>query len=364
MSDNTMKHKKDSATERGVGLGGFGWVIAGAAYGVFLRLAFGFMPYWIDTGVMSAAFLLGTPFVVGMITVYGKRYEHIKVWYMLFGPWATVGLMLIGCAIAMLEGSICIAMMAPLFLICGSAGGVVMGIILHFSHPRSPNIGAVAVLPFLMIIAESFAPLINANAEIRDSVIIEASPETVWNEIMTAEAIRPDELPTSLTHLIGVPKPVEGVNRFTPEGEVRYSKWERGVSFEALVSNREPYETITWHYAFDAHSFPEGSMDEHVEIGGEFFGLEDTTFNLTPLPGNRTELEIIAHYRVTTSINFYAVPAAKVLGRDFVNTILGLYRGRSEAHNPAHATASHNDRAPHRIAARCASCRSVSASHE
>ena len=131
--------------------------------------------------------------------------------------------------------------------------------------------------------------------------------------------------------MIGVPRPVEGVNRVTPEGEIRYSRWERGVRFEAEVSERRLHERIRWHYAFDAHSFPEGSMDEHVEIGGKFFGLEDTTFNLKPLPDGQTELEIIAHYRVTTSINFYAVPVAKVLGRDFVNTILGLYKGRSEA---------------------------------
>lgn len=326
---NELNKKPDSD-----GLGGgqvLVWILAGAAYGVLLRVAFGWMPGFIDfDGVMSASFLLGTPVVVGAITVYGKRHSRRSLAFMVFGPWATVALMLLGCAITLLEGSICIALMAPLFLACGSFGGLVMGLLLWFADPGIRHVGSVALLPFLMMIAESFAPLINAETEIRDSVVIDASTQTVWEEILTAEAIQPDELPLSLSHLIGVPKPTEGVNRVTPAGEIRFSRWERGVRFEAMVIERVPYESIGWQYAFDAHSFPEGSMDEHVEIGGKFFGLEDTTFHLTPLPGNRTELEIVAHYRVTSSINFYAVPVAKVLGRDFVNTILGLYKGRSE----------------------------------
>ena len=308
------------------------WILIGAAYGIFLRMAFGLMPSFFDFGgVMSASFLLGTPVAVGAITVYGKRNQELSFSFMLFGPWATVGLMLLGCAVTFLEGSICIALMAPLFLICGSAGGVIMGVLLYFSQPRSTHVGAIAALPFLLMIAESFAPLINAETVIRDSVTIDASPQRIWEEIMNAESIEPEELPLSLSHLIGVPKPIEGVNRITPEGEIRYSKWERGVSFEAQVTERKPYESIRWHYAFDAHSFPEGSMDEHVQIGGKFFGLQDTTFNLIPVSDNQTELELVARYRVTTSINFYAVPAARIFGRDFVRTILGFYKGRSEA---------------------------------
>jgi hypothetical protein len=87
---------------------------------------------------------------------------------------------------------------------------------------------------------------------------------------------------------------------------------------------------ITWHYRFNAHSFPQGSMDEHVAIGGRYFDLDDTTFNLEPMPGGATRLEIVAHYRVSSAINFYAVPAAELLGRDFVSTILGFCKGRSE----------------------------------
>ncbi|HEY0660485.1 MAG TPA: SRPBCC family protein, partial [Lysobacter sp.] len=126
-------------------------------------------------------------------------------------------------------------------------------------------------------------------------------------------------------------KPLEGINVRTKDGEVRFSRWERGVNFRGFVTARKENETITWHYVFDDRSFPKGSMDEHVAIGGRYFDLRDTTFRLTPASGGKTRLEIVAHYRVSTSINSYAVPVAAILGRDFLDTILGLYKHRSES---------------------------------
>ena len=81
-------------------------------------------------------------------------------------------------------------------------------------------------------------------------------------------------------------------------------------------------------------------MDEHVEIGGRYFDLRDTTFNLSPLGEGRTRLEIVAHYRVTSSINLYAVPVARLLGHDFIHAIPVLYKGRSERMNHLRAVDS------------------------
>ena len=322
-------NEKAEKTDAQAGLEWLAWIIGGAAYGVLLRVFFGYSSA-LYAGPMSMAFLVGTPLAVGALTVYGARNLQLTIWDILFRPWATVLLMLIGCAAALLEGSICLAMLTPLFLICGSIGGLIMSIALKLSGLRHRRLRAVALLPLLMVLGETHVPTHNDEQEIRRSVQVNAPPETVWREILTARSIKPDEMPFSLTHFIGVPKPIEGVNVTTPEGELRYSTWEKGVNFRALVTDKQELESITWRYLFDADSFPKGSMDEHVEIGGRYFDLYDTTFNLQRLPGNKTRLELIAHYRVTSSINFYAVPAAEVLGNDFVATILALYKGRSE----------------------------------
>jgi len=323
------------------GFTGWRWVAGGALYGLLLRILFGALPSSYG-GPMSVAFLLGTPIAVGALTIYGDRAAKPTIGTMLFKPWMAIALMLIGCGVTLLEGSICLALLSPLFLVCSSLGGLVMGLALRLSGPKQSKLKAVALLPFLLLVGEGQTPLENNELELRRSVVVDAEPHAVWLQILAARSIRPQELPLSLVHLMGVPKPVEGINVQTPSGEMRFSKWERGVNFRAIVTNRIEDRTISWHYIFDDRSFPAGSMDEHVAIGGRYFALRDTTFNLMPLPGGRTQLEIVAHHRVTTNINFYAVPAATLLGYDFINTILTLYKSRSERAAPSATDA--NDR--------------------
>ena len=74
-------------------------------------------------------------------------------------------------------------------------------------------------------------------------------------------------------------------------------------------------------------------MDDHVAIGGKYFDLKDTSFTLQSINNEQTKLTITANYRVNSAINFYAIPVSKILGVDFVNTILGLYKHRSESAN-------------------------------
>lgn len=296
-----------------------------------MRVIFGAVSELGDfAGVMSIGFLLGTPIVIGALTIHDVAEDQRSALFMIFGPWSTVTLMLFGCAVTLLEGSICVALMAPIFLVCGSIGGLATGFYLRFSKTSGAEVRAIAVLPFLLLIGEANTTLNDQEIELKKTISVAADARTVWGQILTARSIRPDELPLSLTHAIGVPKPIEGVNKITKEGEIRYSESKRGVKFEGLVTDRKNYEMIRWEYRFGTHSFPRGSMDEHVAIGGRFFDLQDTTFNLRELSNHHAELQIVAHYRVASSINFYAVSGSKVLGRDFINTILHLYNNRSE----------------------------------
>jgi len=103
-------------------------------------------------------------------------------------------------------------------------------------------------------------PLRNAELEVRHSVHVSAASTNGVEQILTAKSIQTNELPISLTHFIGVPKPMEGINVLTPEGEVRYSTWERRRELRGRVTDRRDNESITWKYVFDSHSFP-GRLD-------------------------------------------------------------------------------------------------------
>ena len=305
------------------------WIFLGALYGVMFRFGFELIPRAMQEP-MSLAFLVATPFAVGAISIYGLRNTSLRILDMLFMPWLAVGLMLLGTAITFLEGSICIAIMSPLFLFISSIGGLLMGLALRWRKGKERPLLCVAIIPFLTLWAETYLDLTRSDITLSQTTVVKAQPETIWNEILTAKHIRANELPISITHMIGVPKPKEGINIRVNGDDIRFSVWEKGVHFKAKVINQEPLQFIKWHYIFSEDSFPKGSMDEHVAIGGKYFDLKDTAFKLEPIDEYKTRLTITARYKINSSINFYAVPASKLLGNDFIKTILGLYQQRSE----------------------------------
>ncbi|WP_431266129.1 SRPBCC family protein [Roseateles chitinivorans] len=316
-------------------------VLAGAIYGLLMRLAFGgltFVSPWLnfssDTAfVMSTGFVLMTPVVLGAVTVYVMRAAPGRpgpTWMqVVFVPWGAAALMMVGAMVTLLEGAICVVILSPVFLVLASIGGVLMNLVLKTTRVGTLQFGVLAALPLLFTAVEG--PLtVERWQRIDRSVVVETAPDRVWSEIVAARDIHPEEFPRTWIHLIGVPRPVEGVNHATPQGEVRESRWERGVHFLGRVTERVEGRQLAWRYEFSPDSFPPGTMDDHVVIGGRYFDLGETRFTLTPLDATHTRLDIEAHYRVTSSINVYAVPVADFLGRDFVDGLLTFYKRRSE----------------------------------
>lgn len=306
------------------------WILFGAAYGLAGRVLFAHAPHIFGAQIISVAFLLGTPFAIGAIVIYGLRQARPSVWKMIWAPWVAIALALAGSAIALLEGSVCIILASPIFFVISSLGGLVMGLVLRWTGRGTATFNSILALPLALALIEPAMPQEPEMLEDRVAIEVAAPPHRIWEEIRNARDIRKEELPGNFTHWIGVPRPVEGVNVMTPTGEVRYSKWERGVHFSARVTHEIPDRTITWRYAFTPDSFPQGSLDDHVKIGGRYFNVHDTTFNLQPVSATATRLEVISHYSVTTDVNFYSVPVARFIAKDFMSAIVHLYKFRSE----------------------------------
>jgi hypothetical protein len=306
------------------------WVFFGAIYGLIFRLSIGYNSTGGTPTGISWAVLVIAPFVVGAITVFGLRHTRPSVGRMIVAPWGTVAVVLAVSLLTSLEGSICILLGSPLFFPTASIGGVFAGLILRLTNRIGRTLPPLLLLPFFSSAIEQNIPVQDVWIEDRLAVDVHAPAHTIWEQIRTARDIREEELGPSVANLIGVPRPLEGINTITPDGEVRFSSWDRGVRFRAVVTDRIGDRLISWRYSFDENAFPPGSLDDHVRIGGQYFDLRDTTFVLTPTAGGITRLEIVSHYRVTTDIDFYAVPVARFIARDFMKSILHLYQTRSE----------------------------------
>lgn len=309
--------------------------IVGACYGLLSRLIFsGYRTPGIKIpDVMSAAFAVLVPIAIGAITVYlAESLQRRNYKYYFFAPWLSVAIFVAGTALALLEGAICIAMALPLFLLLGSFGGVVMGVTCRYRDKPKRTVQSIALLPLVFALFETGSQPGDQFVEIRRSVDIGAPAAVIWQLVNYPTNIQPSELAGGLAYKIGVPYPIEARTVQTGVGGKRQLLWQRGVNFEEEITAWQENRHIAWKYLFSEDSFPPGSMDDHVVIGGQYFDLVDTSYTLSPLSAG-TRLEITVKFRVSTAFNWYARPVARFLIADTAEAILNFYKVRAEKEN-------------------------------
>lgn len=303
-------------------------VIVAVVYALLVRFFMNNSQAYPLTNVMAFSFAVVCPVVTGAITVYmAEQVGRQSIMYYAFAPWLSICVMLIICAILLIEGSICIVMAAPLFLGLSSIGGLAMGVASRTFKKPPKGLQCVAFLPFIFLLAERPAP--DAVQQVTQSIFIKAPAEAVWRHINFPSNIHPSELAAGLAYKIGVPYPQEARTLSEGVGGKRRLQWQRGIVFEEEITAWQPNRHIAWKYIFRADSFPPGSMDEHVELGGKYFDLTHTSYTLSPENGG-TRLDIVVDFRVSTAFNWYALPMAEFFIHDTAGAILQFYKNRSE----------------------------------
>lgn len=315
-------------------------LLAGAAYGLLMRLAFGLPMFSSDvrsdtaSQAMLWSFVCLVPLLIGALAVYFPGGRPRTIPYAILAPWLPILLFVGGTALLLIEGSVCIAMALPLFLGIGSVGGLLMWCLLRFYRPSNMAMSVLLFAPLLLGLWERELPLPDAMRSADASVQIDAPPEAIWALISDAEAIRPAEMQDGLAYRIGVPYPQSARTVDTAQGRVRRLRWDRGVRFDEPISHWQPNRYIRWSYSFPPGAIPADALDEHIVIGGRYFDLVDTSYRLTPI-GQGTRLDIHVTYRVSTNFNWYSATWARLLVDDAAGTILGFYKRRAEtAGNP------------------------------
>ena len=234
----------------------------------------------------------------------------------------------------MREGAICIVMSLPLFFAMGILGALIAAISALFGSKTNKKVlGFLLLFPFAAAPFEQRGTPENAYQHVNRSIFIAASPAEIWQHINFPLDIKPIELKSGFAYKIGVPYPIEARTIEPKVGGTRQLQWERGVKFEEIITAWDENRHVAWKYKFDKNSFPEGSLDDHIVIGGRYFDLEDTSYTLTPEAGG-TRLSIAVKTRVTTTFNWYAGAWAEFLIDDTAQAILLFYKNRAEGRAP------------------------------
>lgn len=305
-------------------------VAAGVALGLVMRAL-------LFTGSPGEAFapMLGSfiylvPLAVGAITIYLAERLRRRSWgYYLGAAFLANACFILGTLVIMIEGMICAIVIVPLFAVLGSIGGLAMGIVCRVTNwPKQTLYGFIA-LPLLLGGVEQHLELPIEKARIERTIHIAAKPEVVWQQINHVPYIAPKEIDHAWVYQIGAPLAVSATTTESPLGIVRKMAWDKGVHFDGTVIDWKPNEIVQWSYKFYPDSFPKNVLDDHVVIGGHYFDLLDSTYQLTPREGG-TDLTLRVHYRISTQFNIYASWVAKLLLGNFEETMLQFYKNRIE----------------------------------
>ncbi len=331
----------EPASPRALLAGPLAGILAGAGYGLVARLVFGFptRPQGPQEGqifgVMSVSFLVLVPIALGAFSVAALPLSLRRaVWTWVMLPAAACITLLMGLAVTLLEGAICIVMAAPIFVGLSVAGGVVAGLVLRRRDARVPPLAALALLPFLSSPVELRAPAPSVSREVVTERVVDAAPEAVWREVIRVPEIDPDEIRGGFFTAIGIPLPLKAVLDREGPGALRIASFREGITFREPVGVWETNRRLGFHIQVVPESIAPGTLDEHVRVGGEHFEVTWGEFRLEPVEGGRTRLVLLSRHRLTTRFNAYAGLWTDAVMGDLQARIVEVIAHRAEDSRP------------------------------
>jgi hypothetical protein len=271
-------------------------------HGVLARFAFDGQYLKGPFAVMSLAFFVVVPFVLGVLTVRGVEAPTRK--FRFFAPWVPM-LTVVAVTVAVgWEGMICVVMALPILLLMSSAGGMMAS----SSQLRSrSSLPVLLALPYLVAPAEARLPEPARLGETVTSIDIAAPSSVVWPLIASVDSIRPEEERPALYLALGFPKPISATLSRAGVGGIRSARFEHGLTFTETVTEWLPERRLAFTIHANTEAVPPSALDAHVMVGGPHFDVLSGAYELYPLAAGRsTRLVLRSTHRLTTRVNPYA----------------------------------------------------------
>jgi uncharacterized membrane protein YhaH (DUF805 family) len=314
---NVRERDPASATAAAQGVAaGLGLTLAAVVIGALVFGAYGY-------GVF-----VFTPFVVGATTAYlanrtrdlglGRTLSLVMV-ATLFG-----GLALVALAI---EGIICLAMAAPIWLGFAAMGGLLgRSIALVTRRPAHETLSCVALLP-LVFAGEYLLPPM-ATFDSHQTVVVDASPEAVWRSLLSSDPI---EGPLALPFQLGVAHPLRSEIIGEDVGAIRRGEFSTGTAIER-ITEWVPNRKLAFVVETDVPSMRELSPYEHVHavhaIG--YFRTAYTSFDLVPRFDGGTDIVERTSHELRLDPVLYWLPIARWVVHENNARVLAHIRHHAE----------------------------------
>jgi hypothetical protein len=301
-------------------------VLTGVAYGLVARIVFMTRSANELFGVMTIAFLVMVPIVVGALTV--SRSDNPSKAFRVFGPWLPMFLTLVATAVLGWEGAICIYLAIPVVFPFASIGGIVGG---YLQRQRLGMQSLILALPFVAGPLESRVGNPVSLVRTTQQIEIAAPPSIVWPLVASVDSIKPEEESRALFLTLGFPQPISATLSHPGKGGIRSAKFEGGVVFTETVTEWIPGRKLSFTIDPNTDAIPPTTLDPHVTIGGPYFDVLTGTYELVPSSdGKSTRLILHSTHRVSTHFNLYSGWWADRIMASIQRNILVVHKQRAE----------------------------------
>jgi hypothetical protein len=282
-------------------------------------------------GLVGYTFLVLLPSVVAAFVSYvaDPWRERSLTAYLLVPFWILLVAMPFS-IIFLREGTICVVILSPIWLIAGMVGTGVTYAIRHRIDNGRRYCTTLAVIPLAMMVLEPAIPVPTAEYTVTRNIIVNADTETIWPLLEGTGDIKPGEGALNFSQdVIGVPRPVGAQLIGEGIGADRHATWTFGIEFREQITEWRPGQRIGWRFLFDnvdgwqftdTHLMPDSAY-YHVTRGG---------YTMKPLGPERTLLQIDTTYWVRTPVNGYSAMWGEVFLGDLENNLLVLIKQRAE----------------------------------
>lgn len=308
-------------------------IILGVLYGISIRVFLEFSDAFNFGSLVTISFMFLVPIAIGYIRIYFecKLNKSMSYKQMAVKAWQPIFVFLLVSIVTLLEGSICVAMALPAFMLFASIGGVLAGFVHRKLEKESKKVVmSVALIPLILSPLEVNFLKLSQTYEVKNSIVINAPIDVVWRQLANVSYIAEEEFPMSFSQLIGIPRPLQADMNAQGVGAVRTSKWQKNVVFKEVITDWQPNKQMLYQFDIDPDLIPDNALDKHVKLGGEYFSPLYGGYYLASTADGQTTLTLKTTVEDNTNFTIYSRLWGEFIFQDFHNSLLKLMKSRAE----------------------------------
>jgi hypothetical protein len=304
---------------------------AGVLLGPLTVLGFFLILNWLEPRALGTySFLIGGPLLLVLLAARAPHPGILKSFGMTL---AGVSVLAVVMYLTRLEVGLCLVVLIAPFLLVGSLISLLFDLFeLKKVQKLLRNMKAAALVlliaPLGLAFVESHYLEVASSREIVSSIVVSATPSTIWDGITEVAPFAEQELPATWLQRLGVPRPVRATISAIDGTRVRVGYFENGLRFREGVTTFLANQELGLSVTVDSSSLNMNDVARHAFAQG-FFEIDDVRYRIGPR-GNATELSLSCRYTVHTTVTPYAHAVAGLIVGAFQRNLLMALGSRFE----------------------------------